>query len=133
MAVLLFMSRFHEPIRSGRKRQTIRRTRKRPIQIDEPLSLRYWTGAAYRSKQETLLETKCVGSFNVNITWDFDEDTLLIRTTKAPLTHREANAFARNDGFESLEDMAKFWRDVHGMGNPMIYEPEPFVGQCILW
>src|SRR4051812_24376838 len=55
MIVLMFQPRFAPLVESGKKRQTIRPTRKRPIKTGDRLSLRTWTGKPYRSKQQYLL------------------------------------------------------------------------------
>lgn len=54
MRVLMFKEQFAEAVKSGTKLQTIRPPRKRPINVNDVLSLRKWTGRPYASKQQCL-------------------------------------------------------------------------------
>ena len=67
---LLFMERFHAAILDGRKRQTIRRIRKRPIMPGDTLSLRGWEGLPYRSQQTVLDLATCHSVASIEIDYD---------------------------------------------------------------
>lgn len=121
MAVILFQDRFAELVRSGEKRQTIRLPRKRPIQQGQALSLRRWTGSAYRSRQETLLDTYCLCVRPVHIT----ATKLVVGSYgELPLNHHDAHTLAVSDGFENVADMIAWFRRTHGL---------PFHGIMIDW
>ena len=57
--VLMFDRMFVDAIASGVKRQTYRQPRARPIRPGDTISLRYWEGVAYRSKQIKIAEVVC--------------------------------------------------------------------------
>jgi len=107
MPTLIFSTRFHAAVESGEKRQTIRPTRKRPIRIGDPLSLRAWTGAPYRSPQRELRSSICIDVTPFIITEDFTDNEEAIR-----------------DGFEDAVEMKAWFRNVHGL---------PFTGDRIRW
>ena len=56
MRVITFKERFAEPVRSGAKRQTIRKSA--GCEVGDILSLRRWTGRPRHSKQELLYTRK---------------------------------------------------------------------------
>ena len=74
MRILMFQPRFHDAVAAGEKTQTIRPPRKRPIRVGDSLSLRAWTGAAYRSPQCELRRATCVAASRVVIGADFADD-----------------------------------------------------------
>lgn len=119
--VLLFQDRFASLVASGSKRHTIRLPRKRPIRVGHTLSLRQWSGKAYRSKQIELLETKCIAIDQVVMT----NSGLYIGGIEQD---QEAwDAMAKTDGFESIEDMVQWFVKEHRM------DQQPFVGELIRW
>lgn len=108
MRVILFQDRFAELVRSRQKKQTIRKkARCRP---GDELSLRRWTGKPYRSKQETLLNTRCA-------------EVLCVIVDEGKTTPK-GEAFAKADGFESLAEMQDWFHRTHGL---------PFHGEIIVW
>jgi hypothetical protein len=113
MRVILFNDWFADMVRDGRKRQTIRQVAR--FQIGDALSLRRWTGAPYRSKQEVLLETVCTGLWSVHI----HPDRALIDNCFASRT-----ALALSDGFLSYAEMLLWFDKTHGL---------PFNGVIIGW
>lgn len=105
--VIVFQTRFAPMIRSGRKRQTIRPHRKRPIRAEDILDLRCWSGKPYRSKQQKLLETVCLSVTPITIENDFaDEDMAWL------------------DGFDTTAEMHAWFQGMHGL---------PFTGEVIQW
>jgi hypothetical protein len=109
----MFQERFVDLVASGAKPHTIRlRARCKPA---DRLSLRTWTGKAYRSRQRIIREVTCTRVDPVTIT---DEG---ISIYGAALN---AEAVAKADGFASWADMRAWFSDVHGL---------PFHGQLIGW
>jgi uncharacterized protein YqfB (UPF0267 family) len=119
MVAYSFKASFAAPIISGLKRQTIRADRKRHARPGEELQL--YTGM--RTRQCRLLRrAECVSVRPIEI----DVQPLLIATIfieGVPID--DLNEFARDDGFEDLADMHKFWRDNH--------QPGQFTGVIISW
>ena len=123
MPALNHHHRFAAAVALGRKRQTIRKMRKRPIRIGD--TLYHWvdqrspngrriridtcrmavTISIYRSKHRSLKD----------IVWLGHHDAL---------TAEEVLALARADGFESAEEMLAWIDKAYGL---------PFVGQVIQW
>lgn len=103
----MFQPKFHAKVASGEKRQTIRPPRKRPIKAGDRLSLRAWTGAAYRSPQRELRAAVCEAVECVTIGKNFADDDE-----------------ARRDGFKDSAEMREWFRKVHGL---------PFTGDRISW
>jgi hypothetical protein len=119
MTVLLFHPRFAEPIQSGRKCQTIRPERKRPIKPGDELSLRQWEGKAYRSKQVELLAVKCIAAFKI---WITDRSVVALNGSQV----HNLDGFARGDGFDSWAEMVAYLEAPGGYGLP-------FEGVLIQW
>jgi hypothetical protein len=124
--VLLFMERFHAAILSGKKKQTIRRTRKRPILPNDSLSLRYWSGKPYRSKQSELMRVQCEVVIPVSIRYD---TRLRVLLGDLDLSRHEVEVLSWDDGFSCQEEMTEFWISTHG-----IFPDGPaFNGTVIEW
>lgn len=121
MSNIMFLSRFKEPILAGTKRQTIRRPRKRPIKPGEPLSLRVWTGKAYRSPQEKLLDTTCSATFEIEILANGYRLGRGLPLHTLPLVLDE---FARSDGFADWQEFIGHFDGFYGL---------PFRGTLIHW
>jgi len=120
MPALNFKAEFADAVESGEKRQTIRAWRKRPFQIGDTLQL--YTGQ--RTKNARLLRVEpCRMAMGVQITfapiW-----TGKIWLGDWSLEPDAAEAFARNDGFASLAEMAQWFEKTYGL---------PFDGQLIMW
>lgn len=123
MTVLMFQKQFVTAVLSGRKRQTIRPKRKRPLRIGEVLSLRHWYDKAYRSPQVEFATVKCTGTFDIEIR------SPGIRIGLASRLKTDAawlDDFARGDGFESWLEMREFFESRFGYGLP-------FQGVLIQW
>ncbi len=121
MTTIMFLKRFAEPIVAGTKRQTIRPPRKRPITVGENLSLRVWKDKAYRSPQETLMDTTCSAVFDVVI----EAAGFRIGGAGPLQTDRDAlDEFARADGFTDWQDFAGHFDGFYGF---------PFAGVVHQW
>ena len=107
MRILMFQPRFRDAVSAGEKTQTIRPPRKRPIRVGDCLSLRAWSGAAYRSPQCELRRATCLAVSRVVIGADFADD-----------------GEARRDGFGDAAEMREWFSRAHGL---------PFVGDRISW
>lgn len=117
MTVLMFQPRFAEPIQSGRKCQTIRPARKRPIRIGEALSLRRWQGRAYWSPQVELASVRCSALFEIEV----GLDGVLIAGSEVS----DLDEFALGDGFQSWVEMKSYFLSgSYGL---------PFSGVLIQW
>ena len=119
MPSIMFLKRFAPPILAGTKRQTIRPPRKRPIKVGDSLSLRIWSGEAYRSRQETLFDTTCSAVFDIAIR------SKGYRLGKGlPLPIMPLDDFARADGFEDWALFLAHFDGFYGL---------PFYGVLYLW
>ena len=119
MAVFMFQKRFAEKVRDGSKRQTIRPKRKRIPKAGTALSLREWSGVAYRSSQSVLRE-----SVLVRVRWVVIEDSKCVLVGESFLTRSKREQLAIADGFESWSEMAAWFTENHGL---------PFVGHLYEW
>jgi hypothetical protein len=122
MPVLLFEQRFWEPVVSGTKVHSIRRTRKRPIKPGDDLSLRAWEGKPYRSPQRILCEETCIA---VRECWIDAQGIVIGSSSHFRLSEPdELDQFARSDGFDNWEQM-RTYRD--------FFYNLPFSGDLIQW
>ena len=115
MRVILFQSRFAELVRSGTKKQTIRK--RANCKPGDVLSLRTWIGKARQkgSYQEVLLESVCTEVLPTIITaCGVEVDGVL-----TPAQH-----IAVADGFRDWEGMRDWFECTHGL---------PFTGELIRW
>jgi len=116
MIVLMFKPRFADLVASGAKRQTLRPPRKRGVPgIGEVVSLRRWSGAAYRSPQVELARGRIAGTDHVEL----DDLIVVVNGTEV-----DRHAFARADGFASWPDLVAWFRETHGL---------PFAGTLYRW
>jgi hypothetical protein len=118
--VLLFERRFWEPVVTGAKVHSIRRTRKRPINPGDRLSLRGWEAKAYRSPQRILCEETCIA---VRECW-IDRQGIVIDGNWRFSEPEELDAFAVSDGFDNWAQM-RMYRD--------FFYNLPFSGDLIQW
>lgn len=102
----MFQPRFAEMVRNRSKRQTCRPVPKKPIIAGELLSLRKWTGAPYRSKQELLLHATAKTIRPIEI-WPVSGRIAIDGKT---LGHDALGAFALADGFSAPWDFFSFFR-----------------------
>lgn len=113
--VRMFKPQFAALVESGAKTQTVRPTPERMPQSGDRISLRCWTGAAYRSKQRVLREAVIVGVDHCEIT----ETGVIVNSYAEP-----CDDFARADGFRDFFELADWFRKTHGL---------PFEGVLIRW
>jgi hypothetical protein len=115
--VYMFRDRFIDPMLAGVKDQTIRSRRRREPVPGDRLSLRCWKGRPYYSRQVEVLSAICLSVTYVNINVPSIEHTRLKGFRRSAtifvgirlLPPKEAEAFARRDGFSNLADMAAYY------------------------
>lgn len=130
MIVLTFKPQFAPKVRDGSKKQTIRPERRRPVRIGDKVSLRMWSGLPYRSPQTILLRS--VISQVLPIEFKANEFILTLPPAQVggPPSFHQVNScfdisdFAKADGFDSWDDMVKWFSKTHGL---------PFLGTLIKW
>jgi len=115
MPLLNFQKQFADDVECGKKNQTIRKTRKRPIKAGDNLYL--YTGLRTKKARE-LKETICKTVEDIIITEDKD-----IIISGEPL-NGGFDHFAQLDGFKDYNDMLSWFNNTHGL---------PFTGQLIRW
>ena len=120
MRVILFQPRFAELVRTGQKRQTIRKqARCKPGDL---LSLRRWTGKPYRSKQQRLWGATCRSVCPISIGHGVYKDGISVNGVECSMSQRAR--VAREDGFGCVTEMLDWFEQTHGL---------PFVGEVIAW
>lgn len=119
MKTILFQPRFVPLVQDGRKTQTIRRERKRPIKVGDELSLREWTGKPYRSKQMEIGKGVVTNVDRISFIppWVWVNDV--------PLGPKKEEALALADGFRDYSDMILWFLKNH--------EGKRFDGVVIQW
>lgn len=118
MIVRLFKPQFAPMVRDHQKRQTVRPWPKRLPKVGEPISLRQWSGAPYRSKQTVLLESTVTKIERILITAD------AMLKEGYPMDRNEMREFAHEDGFENLAAFFRWFDETHAL---------PFAGIVIYW
>ena len=118
MVAYNFKAQFELPIRTGRKCGTIRAIgRRRHARPGEMLQL--YTGL--RTKNVRLVaRTQCLSTHLIGMR--FSAPKIIVRGVGLIA---DLVGFAQGDGFTDFEDMARFWRDVHGV--------QSFRGLWIRW
>lgn len=114
MRVRNFQPRFAPLVKSGKKRQTMRLTPKRPCDMPKAgdvESWREWTGKPYRSKQNELIK---VILLSVEKIW-FTGDNILVGDQIIEWRPEEMEEFAQADGFKDLKDMNDWFEKNHGL------------------
>jgi hypothetical protein len=126
MTTLMFQPQFTDKVAGGCKRRTIRPVRKRPIRIGDKLSLRKWSGKAYRSPQVELRQETCIDTRLVRIQPNLSVanpcSLLFLDGIEQGLEAR--HWFAKDDGFLDWSEMVEWFRSTHGL---------PFEGVLIRW
>jgi hypothetical protein len=115
MRVIMFKEQFAPMVAAGTKRQTIRKTAR--CKVGDWLSLRRWTGKAYRSKQEVLRTDVCTRVMPVRIA--YEDDYVDLGGDWVPREN-----LAALDGFKDWAEMRDWFEAVHGL---------PFSGWLIEW
>lgn len=125
MVAYSFQPQFVDPIRSGRKRHTVRAIgKRRHARPGEALQL--YTGMRTRScRLQARAVCEKVAPIDIYFCDDAELDYLVIDDVqfRTPL-HR--NTFARDDGFKDWTELRAFWRKHH----PKI---DAFDGVIIFW
>ncbi len=120
MPAIGYQTRFVADVKSGKKRQTIRPMRKRPFRIGDTL---YHYADWRRPTCKKIRTDKCRMVVDISILRLPDSCDIIVIGGRT-LLEAEALAFARADGFETVDDlMAWFLATKHGS----------FYGQVILW
>lgn len=122
MKVLMFQPWKAALVESGASRQTIRPTRKRPINVGDELSLRTWRGKPYQSKQHILGKSNCSETFPIKITGSIVEPVLI--SYGHAFSDSSALGIAEMDGFPGLGAMMLWFDRMYGL---------PFYGTVIRW
>lgn len=115
MVAINFERRFADAVASGRKLQTVRRDRKRPIRAGDRLQL--YTGQRTKNARK-LADAICTETAAVEI----DHDDLFLAGRFMDAHDREG--FAQADGFKSFDAMASWFAGKAGL---------PFQGRVIRW
>ena len=110
MVAYSFKPRFEAPIREGWKTQTIRRARDRHARPGEMIQL--YVGMRTAQCRKICPDVRCTEVMKIVISFDGDGGIERIITDGVPV--RDLDAFAVRDGFKDSDDMADFWRSVHG-------------------
>jgi len=125
MKYITFKPEFAGLVERGEKLQTIRPTRARPFIVGEDVSLRQWSGKAYRSKQITLRTGKIKNVRQVVISrHPSNGQPRFWLQNVGFLNSVEINVMARLDGFCCIHAFMNFFETVHEL---------PFRGQLIQW
>lgn len=122
MVAYSFKSQFATPIEERRKRQTIRADRKRHARPGESLQL--FVGMRTKHCRKIIPDPVCTAVQTCLIMLD-KWAILGIQIDGVELFGSQVKAFARDDGFEDVDAMHKFWIDNHGCRN--------FNGVIIRW
>lgn len=118
MPALSFKKRFFALIKSGKKRQTIRSMRKRPIRPGDTLHL----FIAMRTTNCQKIGSYICTSTEMIVIDRHGIDYLEIHVNNRELSSVEIEQLARADGFDDVRSMREFFEDYL-----------PFEGQLIKW
>ncbi len=121
MPALNFKKRFAPDVEAGRKRQTIRKRRKRPIKVGEKLYL--YTGMRTQACRK-LGEAVCKKVRHICIVEGLDPWTYKIIIDGREISAAEEFRLARADGFEDSIGIIDFFRKEYGL---------PFEGHIYNW
>lgn len=122
MVAYSFEKRFAQPIREGLKTQTIRGGRERHARPGEMLQL--FTGMRTAHCKKICEDVRCVDVRPIGIRFTANGEIEGIVVNGAPVVDLEA--FAIQDGFPALWQMAEFWLDAHknsiGWGESVLWQ-----------
>ena len=110
MRVIMFQPRFHGLIRSEVKRSTIRKSAR--CKPGDELSLRAWSGKAYRSKQIELRPAICKSVTRITIGISSQDNFWVLRHRHEGSELMNASNLehlARIEGFESAAEMREWF------------------------
>lgn len=126
MVAYNFKTAFHDSIRSGIKRQTVRHAgKKRHARPGERVQI--YQGLRTKAAAKLIPDPVCVrvDAIMILVGREYENDIGAIRINGIPLILGEANDFALRDGFDSLAQFGRFWRITHGEGR--------FEGVVVVW
>jgi hypothetical protein len=118
MPALNYQKRFADDVESGRKRQTIRATRKRPIRPGD--TLYQYTGMRTKGCRK-LREDICKETKPINMKISLD-DLFRVIVGVNELDHNEMEGLALADGFKNVGAFYEFFKN-----------DLPFAGDIIFW
>ena len=105
MVAINFREQFADLVRSGKKRQTIRRSR-RNGQLTQGCVLQLYTGLRTKAAEKLVdPDPVCLKVTAVSI----NHKRISINAHAMPTDSPEARAFAKEDGFNNVEDMLAFF------------------------
>jgi hypothetical protein len=116
--VRMLRPQFAELVERGIKLQTVRPVPKRMPKSGDALSLRTWSGKAYRSTQRVLLDAVVTDVYPVRIF-----QCGIIQNGQR-LSDWHVRRFAEADGFDGVQEMLNWFESAHGL---------PFDGIVICW
>lgn len=122
MVAIDFDPRFEAAIREGWKTQTIRKPRERNVRPGDLLQL--YVGMRTADCRRICADVRCTDVLSIEIT--FGEDLGIDRIVTDGIPIKDLDAFAVRDGFTDSDDMAAFFKRIHG---PL----EVFHGFVIEW
>jgi hypothetical protein len=140
MPILNFKPQFVDAIRSGRKRHTIRATRKVPIKVGDKLYL--YCGLRHKGAFRILPDAvNCTKTFGIQIRIVFITSACQLKEEIVVLDGQKLDKFeletlATADGFSDWNQMRWFWIKTHGKAKRAMgsrYSIVNFTGQIIHW
>lgn len=126
MVAYNFKTAFHDRLRDGSKRQTVRHAGgKRHARPGEPVQI--YTGMRTKHARKLIDDPTCTAVDHIVILIDrsAEHEIAGIEINGVPLSLAEREAFAIADGFAGLWQFGPFWRVTHGEGR--------FEGVVIRW
>ena len=121
MVAISFKKQFEDVVTFGDKRQTIRPIRKYPIKAGDTLQL--YVGMR-TSNCRKLKEVTCRSVCDIKVTRHHTYNHAEIWLSGRLLAEKERQELALTDGFDSVEELLKFFEEVYGL---------PFNGVLIKW
>lgn len=110
MVAINFNSRFETPIREGWKTQAIRKAREQQPKPGDMLQL--FTGMRTPDCRRICPDVRCTDMLSIEIS--FGEDFGIDRIVTDGVPVLDLDAFAVRDGFIDSDDMAAFFKRIHG-------------------
>lgn len=111
MVAYSFHRRFAPRIVAGTKTQTIRADRRRHARPGEMVQL--FSGMRTRFCTKIVPDPLCIGADPLALRFDAEGRIVSAAIDGVPVA--DLPAFAMADGFDSVDDMADFWRRTHGL------------------
>jgi hypothetical protein len=108
--VLNFKEQFAAAVKSGRKRQTIRKRRKNPIRVGDTLA--FWTGLRTKGARPLRSPARCKSLTRIAMC---EAGAVLGRRRWLSLKSKTLRDLARMDGFATPDEMIEFFKDLYGL------------------